>query len=632
MASETAGKVCTHCTICEGELNVRNCDHPDYTKLSNFALVEGKKMIYSATCGVCGGVGEFSDINQEGLRVLTPDALVKGAPTRITHTTDVDADAKNMPYYHAVAAEANEGRVQFGVVDNVGKYIAILYRKNYAATSSVYNMEMFVHNTSTKKYFSSYVDNNWHLAVLDFSDKFTTIPEGGYGMLRFDMFDPFNTTVTAGDVTDIAYIGFFTSENAAVAYYAEYLKAYLGSKACDHRDDNTWVASETAGKVCTHCTICESELNAKACDHPDITRLSNVTPVEGKKMTYSATCGVCGGVGEFTNINQEGLRVFQASEFGADAARATCTQEEDENGISHAHVVAKNTGKEIYCYLNSDPAATMESNKYIAVIYKKTTAGDTGMKLWIGAPGVAAGSIPNPTCRPAKTVLNNDNEWDILILENKNTDVTKTGVLRLDYFVGNAYTQGDVVDIACAGFFSTFDSAWDYFDAFVEAYGLSYPKNPACPRYVSNFSGSLCKVNGTAGAFGGGRYTDTVKVMDADAVVLNSADSIALGGWFITPAGTDYYSFRVVKEDGVAVVKAPVPWVTNAGGNGGAAGVGEARGWTQACGTHCNIASTPIDLSAYAGKTVTVEIVAHTNLGMDIVWARIENVHVPAAE
>jgi hypothetical protein len=371
------------------------------------------------------------------------------------------------------------------------------------------------------------------------------------------------------------------------------------------------------------------------CDHPDASKLSNIQPVEGNPMAYSATCALCGGTDEFTNINQEGLRVITAADLmdlynnvggqGGPSTRYSGTLEADTNGFAyfHATTTKNDNGTEGTLMINSGNSALTGVGRYISVLYKKTgTKTNSGIQFFVTPAGTkSASNYKNPQ-NNALTF----GSWCLVIF-----DVTEAfandnvangfGWTRID-ILNDAPNIGDSTDVAYITFSSTPDAAVEYYARYAEKYGTN---TAFLATFDSVSVGGSKPANATAAGANKGYYADLSGV-----TYTSSAVSVSAAGWFVTPGGTEKYIYRVTPVGEEAVV---TELTVGKDGSDAVKAKGTALNYGDDCAINASFQGEgnviSFNLSAYAGKTVKVEVIAVTNAGQNAVILTLDNVTIP---
>ena len=351
---------------------------------------------------------------------------------------------------------------------------------------------------------------------------------------------------------------------------------------------------------------------------------------------FAKVCKVCDtDLGQVSGINHEGLKLYDGAEIAYVSTQnsnnytgKSTTTVTDENGLTYAHIVCTTevaSGKESYFYMNVSGWASSPTNvdKVVAILYR--AEGVTGDEIFIDkGTALGGGNQKSPS-------WTKNGSWQLATFDftSKTNWSKETGVghIRWDIFNG-ATAVGSYIDVAYFGFFSSVDEATEYYATFADTYGL---------RWRGNLDGgSHVAVDGTAVASGSLPGHNVAVKVDFAGKTLTAANSVTVGGWNVVPGGTASYQFRVVTVDGEAVenpafIEASAFKGGNTAANHAITKVGIGLGYPTDCGVGAAFQKKcAVDLSGFEGKTVTVEFVAVTNNGNNIVIAILTNIAVPA--
>jgi hypothetical protein len=199
-----------------------------------------------------------------------------------------------------------------------------------------------------------------------------------------------------------------------------------------------------------------------------------------------------------------------------------------------------------------------------------------------------------------------------------NGDGTYTwGYLRINV---NGIQPGNYVDIAEIAFADNQEAA-EY-----------YAREDAAVLFNVNFDGVNATIDNVS--FTDSIWSDRVVTLDmSQYAAFQTPTSLSMGGWICVPGGVKGYYVRVTHVDGEAVQNPTLTkWAsaTHRDDIYNAAGAG--KGYSNLCASGAGMTKTPIDLTAYAGHKVDLELVAITNFGVELVYTKIINITVPAAE
>ena len=472
-----------------------------------------------AGCSNCGSkMYRGATTTMEGLTIFAPDFLAADdgeciRNTRFTYT--VETDENGLTFLRVVAKTTSDGLSEItitlndgksnGTGDNgnllgVGNYVAALVRHESAEDEG---FDFWINKAGRVNAGvageSSYAkcltktlecDGNWRLLIFDFSQCDYIDTENGVGWVRFDVNNPENESII-----DIAYIGFFSSEEAITTYYKSYVDAYIGSDGCTHIPDNNKVASSTTpGYIVMHCKACGSELNPAQCEHNDLSKLSNITAVNSTGIvSFRADCAVCGLEGaELLSLNSDKNKTYTAAELAEIAHNQASANLENNGGYGRYNVTLVNNDASVNnmpyvkftakiaaecCLLLNNGATNLDGQylgKYVAILYRKPEG--------TVSPAMQFLYTKNGSTTPdghvsglSETV--NDGEWHLAIIDvTHNTAVNiedGIGWTRLDILDPRTNLQiaaGDEIDIAFVSFFDSKEAADEYFAEYLKAY------------------------------------------------------------------------------------------------------------------------------------------------------------------
>lgn len=318
VASGEIGKVTMHCTVCDSEVNTTVCLHSDLGKLENITPVAGKgEVFFTADCTICGAKGdEIKSLNQEMKKVFTAEELIflagvqaesnlenNGNYGRYSATLiSDDANVNGMSYARFTAKVAYECSLLLNdgsaTLDGefLDKYVAIVYRKPDTTVSTALQL---LYNASGKTGSGGHVsgmestinDGDWHIAVIDLSSNKSVDITKGTGWTRLDVLDPrSNGTIAAGDSIDIAYVGFYSSPEAAALHYGMFLDKYIGEGNCAHSFKDEWKTTGNVNEMQNVCIVCEQTV-VRPCEH-----ISNGKWVKHDVGKLESNCSICNAV------------------------------------------------------------------------------------------------------------------------------------------------------------------------------------------------------------------------------------------------------------------------------------------------------------------------------------------------
>ncbi len=482
------------------------------------------------------------------------------------------------------------------IVDS-GSYIGILYRENGRDKNDWF--KFYINSTSndavtgfSANLNTAYCDGNWRFGLIDLSAVIEEAditetnyydPATGIASLRFDL-----GNVIDGVTVDIAFVAMFDSEDQAYEYMGSYATNYLnveGGQGCKH--DAT---AKSADDCCTYCRYCGAK-TAEA-DHTADTKWSPVIENDGNadgKLYEAKLCTVCGG--------QVDVREAQV--------RYSLNSKTSETSAYKVYVkgwAAVNGGIDRYVY------RVIDENDNVSA-WKPVTEGS-----------------------PIANLTDEDTAY---------IDAIEGSQLGLADYYANVFFTG--------GIYAYID---EYAGQSVKVeFGAVPANNPGtedAPNVISIYTSStaITAINNTnfRAQFQGIKVGTTsltsssvanvVNHFDLSATPLTSANSINFYGWFIAESGTKNYKICVIDEDGKQTyVEFPADdgMLDNTGLESIARGA--ALDLNTSGDANCRKGakfdcSAGIDLSDYAGQTVTVEFYAETNNGKTILIADFTNVQV----
>ena len=277
-------------------LNVfANCTHEANT--AAWTPVEGDIQNETCVCTSCNkSIVRNVSVTSEGKLLFGADIIAAVMANAQFKEDENGLDFARLTASKDSGSDAWKGLLYSSSVDNaetnVAKFVGLLYRTN---TTDKDYVEIFIDSTHydavgggnvTRTYGSA---NNWHFEVLDYTDN-TRFNGESMTALRLDWL---NKARKAGDYVDLAFVGFFTSEEAAIEYYAEYVEAFLGAEQCDHlKTSGEWTNIEGEYKLQAECLLCGSDV-VKDCPHETTTTVAIAGRGEDGKLYENLVCAVC---------------------------------------------------------------------------------------------------------------------------------------------------------------------------------------------------------------------------------------------------------------------------------------------------------------------------------------------------
>ena len=595
------------------------------------ATYNGTDKLYHFDCSVCGA--KEVDVSSFNF-YADAEELAEIVNTRGQNFRDVTlAEDKSSVKLYMDSRIPESYVVPFaGINFETGKYVVIKYKTNYTNIWEFWSSTVNAAPCATDRVggFKPVDDECWNLMIVDLTNSRTfTANDAGEYYARYLRFDVFNGACVEDQYVELGFM--------AVCEDLEAISNYLSENkdvACSHIDDGIWTrADDEVGMLQTHCVLCGAGLSKKACEHSDLTKLTDITAIDGNFYAYMATCEVCGLHDEITSINQEGLKLFTpddiiaAGSINSSAANSggayTWAMVDDPSVVPHVHfeVTAQTTSEMYFHFNNSSLGRIYNVGNYFAIAYRTSISYnhvEMIMRDTSGSPGFVFGN---------KTLVN-DHEWHIAIFDysSSSTWTTETGLdfVRFDLFNAPNLSAGTFMDVAYAGFFNSFDAAYDYYGRYIEAFGMK-------SDFKVQFDAISCVVDGTTFDFTADNSgINTPMYADLKDVAIESATSVSLGGWCVTPGGVREYAYRVIDEsDAESELK---HWLV--GGNcalDGGIGLATASlnyGADRGIGAGFQ-GKHIVDLTGYEGQTVSVKIYAVTNYGGVENIAKLCNITVP---
>jgi hypothetical protein len=276
---------------------------------------------------------------------------------------------------------------------------------------------------------------------------------------------------------------------------------------------------------------------------------------------------------------------------------------------------------------------TQVTGKYLVIKYRLVNDGVNMTTSALFASSLASGQAcaAGSNGDNANTALNGatlyaDGEWHYLIITPTDGNTTFTPNADGTYtwrYLRMRLNNFKAFDRSC--YFEIDEIAFaDNLEA-VENYAY---KPETKPVHTINLDLKNNTVDGNYILGNNGKVQSSTIEIDLKDTTLNTSTSLALGGWVSTPGGIKSYVYRVTSVDGVKVEDpTEIAWTSAETANDvyKATGVGK---YTEAASKNARFNKTKIDLSAYVGHTVVVEVVANTNYGVELVLVRVTNVKV----
>ena len=414
-------------------------------------------------------------------------------------------------------------------------------------------------------------------------------------------------------------------------------------RTCTHVSDGNWVATgNQAYEFKSTCKLCKQTM-IKVCEHD-----SNSISFTANAGEFRLVCDFCGYDRVSSNTNADGAMLFapdallDLSKNQGPTNGAYIPEKLIDSKTSMPYLRMKlieDTPKETYFWIWEKGEEKLGGVRpYFAFLYRLSSDCATEADVFISTNDSLAG------VHGKKIKLIADGEWHLAICDfSKSTVWNGTDAiqqLRIDIFDGAGIAAGEYFDMAYAGFFSTTESATAHYNLVSGEYKFG------AAQFKAYFDEVNCAVDGldcsTATNRGdnnpekaftvtNGTGANTAVKADLSGVTLNTATSLCVGGWVVSPGGIVSINYRVVDANGTVGELRKLCDGKNGGkgilDNTASLNYGDNR----ANGGAFQSQNT-VDLSGYEGKTVTVEVVIVNGYGQSAVIAVLENVSVPAGK
>ena len=368
------------------------------------------------------------------------------------------------------------------------------------------------------------------------------------------------------------------------------------------------------------------------CNHDS--EFSNLTATSSPTV-FTATC-VCGKTVEVTDVNEEGLKMFNADEIahrasGQGGANYSITKM-SENGLDFVRFelsADKSTGSEYFIYLANKDSGNATNLTYglgdaFMIIYRANQKYLTSLYMFANhGEGWMNKSV----------TLSNDGEWHFAIFDTTAFDTSKDLTqFRLDIFDDAVISKGAAIDIAYMGFFNDANHAMENYKLAIEKYNFDKA------NWVVNLDAFVVdgttynnKADNTNGLgpvkkLGGEWSCISVDMTDYTAATFDK--SLTFRGWLVTPSGAEGIYYTITDENGnVSDLKFYLK-PSALGADNGIVGAttqymyGDGR----LAGSAFQSAKATFDLSGYDGQTVSIDVILKNNFGQTATIMKITNI------
>ena len=522
---------------------------------------------------------------------------------------------------------ASDGNVTFmsGNTGVTGQYLIIKYRTDHVTAVDIWaNTTENGHHTyvdGVKVEGAAYgnitfiPDGEWHVVIYDLSSiikQYVKANDAGEYVIQWARIDLLNGQSNGGYI-DLAYLAL--CDNPAKA--ANIIHKGDG-KYCSHVKAANPTYTNLGDNHSSACLVCGGSVVE---DH----FISGMPTWNNEAQLYTASCA-CGAKEE-----KEMLLITESNKTTHGVNFATAKFYEEEGGFVRYTVTGtKDDDKFIHVY----HSGTVVTGNYAVIKYRVSNKGENAK-----SPSSYSGSIKGPNsmatdgndCNTGSDILIGDGNWHYIVVacDSKNFVANDDGTYSAKFLrigLSGFATDGTAyIDIAEVAFADNLYACENY--AF---------KNNPNPLYVNNLDKANCELNGAAIFESTALKIENEKiVIDLDGKTVNDpAAGLLLGGWCCTPGGVSSFSIRVTEVNGENVADPKlVLWkdVTNVVRKDIYTYAGKDYGFSDACAKGAAVQKSAVDLSAYAGKKISFEIVVTTNYGAEIVVAQINDLTVAAA-
>ena len=496
-----------------------------------------------------------------------------------------------------------------------GKYLIMKYRTNEPYIGGYAKTETGDLGNDDGITVSIKGDGNWHILTIDLSASKTFVANSSDGnyyarAFRLDLLDAMKST----GYFDVAFIA-LTDDLAKV----QSILVDGDSDICSHMVKEGEVPVNKGDYHSFDCLTCGGEAKEE--------HTAQTYKYDTDKMAYvgQETCA-CGG--------QATKEMLYTSEARSTNDNVNCVTVTREDGFTR-YTATTEGNKDLYFHIYM--GGEKVTGQYMVIKYRLVNNGKnaSAKSLYAGSAmstnNVALGNGDGSGITGSGSFLG-DGEWHYYLISvdpTKNTQFADNGdgtysfkYLRMG-FNSDAFDGSCYMDIDFIAFADNEEAAKNF--AF---------KNEKNPAFIVNMDNSFNKIDENfvfETDSGSGIQRKTIEV-DFTGKTLQTATSVKMGGWLCTQGGVASYEFRVVEIDGVAVEEPTKnTWIATPGDRDDVyTKIGIGNGYNESCQNGAGMNTTTLDLSAYAGKTVKIELVANTNYGAEIVYAVLSNVTVPA--
>ena len=378
------------------------------------------------------------------------------------------------------------------------------------------------------------------------------------------------------------------------------------------------------------------------CNHDEFSNLATTS----SPTVFTGTCA-CGKTVEVTDVNEKGLKMFNADEIvnraGGQGGSNYSITKMSENGLEFARFELSNdktsSSEYLFYIANGESPATISSDSLgnaFMIIYRANDKYYPTLTMFENQ-----GSWINKS-----TTLKSDGEWHIaafdmttFVSKDKDNNVIASydtskdlTQLRLDIFDGYEMSKGATIDIAYMGFFDDANHAMANYELAFKKYNFDKANWViTLDAFYVNGINSTKYTNGTGPVSkGAGQlFTYTVDLSGYEVKTYNQ--SLIFNGWIVTPSGAEGIYYTITDENGnVSDLKLYLK-PNSIGANSGIAGATTqyVYGDGRLAGASFQNANATFDLSGYDGQTVSIDVILKNNFGQTGTIMQITNVTLP---
>ena len=235
--TENEGEIKSTCTLCNAEFAVA-CEHADRTYSDDSTPFE-----YNFVCNHCGFVADKDGVNSyDGLAIYSPEDII-GVSTKTegkysdvangAYSYTLLEDPAGFKYAHHEVIRDSKGEVFLYLntisdeaISETGPYFAMLVRRSSGIPN---NTDLFISATGALSndnvFYGKFTQiGEWELVIFDYSACKGWNYTDGAATIRFDILN--GSGIKVGEYVDIAYAGFFASDDNARAFYDQFAAEY----------------------------------------------------------------------------------------------------------------------------------------------------------------------------------------------------------------------------------------------------------------------------------------------------------------------------------------------------------------------------------------------------------------------